>query len=345
MATPTLKNNITRRLPAEWEAQSAILMAWPNESAYWKPLITAAEHRFSQLIYHIAEDELVVLVTSNKTRAMDYLKNANVNLDNIRCYEMPTNDVWARDFGPITILENNVPTILNFQFNAWGNKYDFPLDREICTNLEKMGAFNQHPFKKIDWVLEGGSIETDGCGTLLTTKKCLLNTNRNANYSAQVLEDALKRELGFQRILWLSHGFLPGDDTDAHIDTLARFCDANTICYQSGRDADLEAMAHELKQFKTIDGAPYRLVALPATEPKHSQLTGDLLPSSYANFLITNHKVIVPTYQDAADDIALDLISSLFPNRQVIGVDSLTFIENFGSIHCLTMQIPAGIIS
>jgi agmatine deiminase len=350
MVTPTLKNK-SIRLPAEWETQSGILLAWPHDDGYWQPVLSQAEKMFAALIEKIAEDETVIVVCRDKNQTENYLKSKQVLSPRIRLFEMPINDVWARDFGPISVMHNEKPTVLNFTFNAWGNKYDMPLDRMICENLNRAGAFGQNTFNKIDLVLEGGSLECDGQGTLLTTKQCLLNANRNSAFSQTDLETELKTHLGITRVLWLNHGYLCGDDTDAHIDTLARFCDTNTICYQSCDDEndehyhDLKLMAEELKSFKTIDGQPYHLVPLPWPKPKLSQLTQDRLPASYANFLITNTKVLVPTYQDPADNQALAILTKCFPNRRVMGIDSLTFIENFGSIHCLTMQLPRGILS
>lgn len=345
-----MKNQLIR-LPAEWEKQSGVLLAWPHEDGYWKPILSSAKKAFAELIQTIAQDETVILVCRNKSETEKDFQALKVSSERIRLYEMPTNDVWARDFGPITVMQNTTPIVLNFTFNAWGNKYDMPFDRMIGENLNRQHAFGDNVFRKVDLVLEGGSVECDGQGTLLTTKKCLLNANRNTTFSQADLEVELKNYLGISRILWLNQGYLCGDDTDAHIDTLARFCDPNTICYQSCDDENdehyqpLQAMAEELKTFRTLQGQPYRLVPLPWPKAKYSQLTQDRLPASYANFLITNSKIIVPQYQDPADQKALAILASCFPNRQVIGINSLSFIENFGSIHCLTMQLPEGVIS
>lgn len=342
-----MKNNL--RLPAEWELQSGVLLAWPPVNDYWRPVLADVRQAFFALAREIAEDQKLLLICEDRKLAEDYFKEQDINLSNIQFFEIPINDVWTRDYGPITVLENDKPVLLNFKFNAWGNKYSMPLDNAVCEKLNNFGAFNS-PLKKLDIILEGGSIESDGAGTLLTTARCLLNSNRNATASSW-LEENLKTHLGINKILWLEHGFLCGDDTDAHIDTLARFCNKDTICYQACDDAtdehysELQKMAVELTKFRTAENNPYHLIALPWPKAQYSRVNGERLPASYANFLITNKKILLPTYNDPADQKALQILQKCFPDRKIVGIDARAIIEGFGSIHCVTMQLPQEVLS
>ncbi|OGO94082.1 MAG: hypothetical protein A3F41_04845 [Coxiella sp. RIFCSPHIGHO2_12_FULL_44_14] len=336
-------------LPAEWQPQSGIMFTWPHANSYWDPILAETEKFYAQLIREIAIDEKVLLICYDEKIVRDFLKREAVNVTNVRFCQIPSNDVWARDHGPITVLKAGKPLLLDFTFNAWGDKYQMPLDNLITQRAHAANAFGETPIHRVDFILEGGSIETDGHGTLLTTRRCLLGENRNKTQNEAAITAILKKYFGFKRILWLSQGHIPGDDTDAHIDTLARFCDPYRIVYQGSSDpADefypgLQAMVCELQQFKNYRGNPYRLVELPGISPKMSRLTGDRLPASYANFLITNKKVIVPTYDDPSDEKALAIIADCFPGRKVVGLTSLLLIENFGSIHCISMQLPEGV--
>jgi len=236
--------------------------------------------------------------------------------------------------------------LLDFRFNGWGGKFPCELDDRITARLHESGAFGSTPREPFDLILEGGSIETDGLGTLLTTAECLLHPNRNGLDRAS-LERRLTETLGFTRYLWLRHGHLAGDDTDSHIDTLARFCDSRTIAYQGCADpADphhepLRAMAAELRAFRTPGGQPYRLIELPLPAARRDE-KGDRRPAGYANFLILNGAVLVPTYGDPLDAIALERLGPCFPDREVIGIPCATLIRQGGSLHCATMQLPAG---
>jgi agmatine deiminase len=314
-----------RRLPAEWEPQDAVLFAWPHEKTDWAHCLADAQETFSKIEAAIRRFQPVIVVRPD-------------------AFDLPCNDTWARDFGPITIEEDGRPVLLDFTFNGWGGKFPAGLDNELTAKLHALGAFGQTPLRPVDLVLEGGSIESDGAGTILTTSTCLLNPNRNPHLSKQQIEEQLKEAFGALKILWLNHGHMEGDDTDAHIDTLARLCPDRTIVYvacNDPRDAhypDLKAMEAELQ---ALDG--YRLLPLPWPEPKY-EVGGERLPATYANYLVINGAVLVPTYNDPADGLALETIGKAFPGREIIGIDCRTLIRQHGSLHCVTMQIPKGVV-
>ncbi|WP_372846996.1 agmatine/peptidylarginine deiminase [Pontiella sp.] len=318
-------NNSTKRLPAEWEPQDAVLLTWPHAKTDWAGCLEAAQQTFSEIEAAIRRFEAVVLVRPD-------------------AFNLPSNDTWSRDFGPITIEENGQPVLLDFTFNGWGGKFAAALDNAITQKLYANGAFDQTRLRTVDFVLEGGSIESDGEGTLLTTAACLLNPNRNPNRSKPEIEALLKKELGLHTILWLNHGYLAGDDTDSHIDTLARLCPDKTIAYVACDDpadehyAALNAMKAELEQFEG-----YRLLPLPWPAAQYDE-NGERLPATYANYLVINGAVLVPTYNDPADEAALAVIANAFPGREIIGIDCRTLIRQHGSLHCVTMQIPAGVL-
>ena len=264
--------------------------------------------------------------------------------------EMATNDTWARDHGGITVFDQGEPAVYDFVFNGWGMKYVANLDNLITRNLAMQGTFadgipiiNMQPF-----ILEGGSIESDGKGTLLTTVECLSSVNRNEYLQKEELEAYLKDVFGFERILWLENGYLAGDDTDSHVDTLARFCSEDTIAYVQCTDEsdehfeELQAMEQELLAFKQADGRPYRLIALPMADPVVWE--GERLPATYANFLIINGAVLLPYYNSPKDELAKDALQQVFPDREIIGINCLPLIKQHGSLHCVTMQYPEGVI-
>lgn len=315
-----------RRLPAEWEPQDAVLLAWPHEGTDWAPVLAAAQKTFHEIISTIERFEPVLLIRPD-------------------AYDIPTNDTWARDFGPITIEEDRKPVLLDFTFNGWGGKFAAEKDNAATWMLQTKGAFGNTPLRIINFILEGGSIESDGEGTLLTTSECLLNPNRNPSLSKDQIEERLKAEFGAREILWLNNGYLAGDDTDAHIDTLARLCPDKTILYVACDDpsdehfAPLQAMQDELRQF-----AGYRLLPLPWPKAKYDA-QGNRLPATYANYLVINGAVLVPTYNDPADTAALEVMGKAFPDREIVGIDCSTLILQHGSLHCVTMQLPAGVLS
>jgi agmatine deiminase len=256
----------------------------------------------------------------------------------------PSNDTWARDHGPVTIFEQGQKILLDFVFNGWGLKFAANKDNLITRKLYEKGIFGHDEIRHGGLVLEGGALETDGAGTLMTTTECLLSPNRNPHLTQKEVEELLSEKLGVDRFLWLENGYLAGDDTDSHIDTLARFCSQDTIVYVQCPDkADehyeaLKQMEQELQAFRTRDGESYNLVPLPWPSPCYAE-DGHRLPATYANFLIINGAVLVPTYRVPEDATALEVLTACFPSRKIIGIDCRELIEQHGSLHCISMQL------
>ena len=341
---------MTRRLPAEWEEQDGVLLAWPHEGSDWRLHLETVEPVFVSIVREISHFEPVLLAATDPARVGGLLKAVGVSPERVRIYRIESNDTWARDFGPITVLDDDRPQLLDFGFNGWGLKFAADLDNRITRRLHAAGAFGDTPLTTIGLVLEGGSIESDGDGAILTTTHCLLSDNRNPHLDRIELEKKLAGLLGADHFLCLENGSLEGDDTDSHIDTLARLCPDNTIVYQCCDDPSdrhyqtLRNMAGELEGFRTRCGAPYRLIPLPWPSPRHDE-EGQRLPTTYANFLIINKAVLVPTYRDRNDAAALAAIGHAFPGREIIGIDSLPLLLQHGSLHCLTMQLPKGVLA
>lgn len=352
---------MTRRWPAEWEHQSGLMLTWPHPETDWHPFLQEVEPVFTEIARHAARHQ-TVLVACHDARHREQvdarLQATGLTPGQYRLYIAPSNDSWARDHGPIAVLDDERPLLLDFVFNGWGGKFPADLDNCITRVLHQHGAFGNTPLLTTDFVLEGGSIETDGQGTLLTTTSCLLSPARNPgpahtgrqqqeNLKTEI-ENRLKRYLGVHRVLWLEHGRLQGDDTDGHIDTLARFAGTDTIVYAASADASdpnyasLRHMAGELKQLTRNDGAPYRLVPLPS--PVIRDQAGKYLPASYVNFALVNELVLVPVYGVDMDVTALETIRQCFVSRHVVGINCRPLIQQYGSLHCVTMQLPAGIV-
>ncbi len=344
------EKSMTRRLPAEWEPQDGVLLAWPHSGTDWLPMLAEVEPVFTDITREISLVEKVLIVTPDPAMVESRLVGAGANLANIRIYQIDTNDSWSRDFGPISVLDQREPKLLNFGFNGWGLKFPAYLDNCVTSHLYTAGAFSDLPLETVGLILEGGSIESDGGGTILTTAECLLSTNRNPHLSRQDIEAALHRNLGADRVLWLENGYLAGDDTDSHIDTLARLAPDDTIVYITCQDPDdehfqtLTAMEEELAAFRTREGRPYRLLPLPWPKA-HFDEEGQRLPATYANFLVLNDAVLVPTYRDPSDPLALEVIRKAFPDRRVTGIDCLPLLWQHGSLHCVTMQLPKGTLA
>jgi agmatine/peptidylarginine deiminase len=251
----------------------------------------------------------------------------------------------VRDTVFLTVEKGGVLTHLNFIFNAWGNKYDCAHDNALNHKLANAKFFKGKSHQDIDFILEGGSVESDGIDTILTTRQCLLNPNRNHGLTQAEIEQHPALHFGAKRVLWVDQDNLSGDDTDAHIDTLARFCSADTIAYTSCDDsqdphyASLQRMAIQLRSFETRSGEPYKLVPLPLPKAVFDE-EGQQLPANYANFLIINHAVLVPVYGDANDAVAKQRIGELYPKHHIIGIPCLPLVQQYGSLHCMTMQFP-----
>lgn len=327
------------------------MLTWPHAQSDWHTILTAVEQVYLALAHEICQREklLVVCYDMAHQQHIQELLQPQVDLQQVVFGIQPSNDSWARDHGPITVLQQQQPRLLDFQFNGWGGKYAHDLDNQITPALHTNGVFGTTPLEHSDIILEGGSIDSDGVGSLLTTRACLTHPGRNPQLSRSEIENRLKQLLGVKRILWLEHGWLAGDDTDSHIDMLARFCDARTIAYTACTDpgdehyVELAALQQELATLTQPNGEPYELVALPIPQAILNQ-EGQRLPASYANFLIINGAVLVPQYDDPADAFALQQLTPCFPDREVIGINCRAVIEQFGSLHCLTMQLPAGVL-
>lgn len=339
----------SRRLPAEWEEQDGVLLSWPHAESDWRFDLHQVEPVFAAIAAAISHYERVIIVAPQVEEIMAKIVTAGGNPAQVTLYALPTNDTWSRDFGPITVREEGRPLLLNFGFNGWGLKFAANEDNQITGRLATAGAFGNHRPQVIGMILEGGAIESDGSGTILTTAECLLNPNRNPHLNQKEIEEQLCLLFGVHRILWLEHGYLAGDDTDSHIDTLARLCPDNTIAYVRCDDPDdehfaaLQRMEEQLQTFRTVDNRPFRLLPLPWPQATFD-VEGDRLPATYANFLIINAAVLVPTYGCATDGTALAVIAEAFPGRKIIGIDCQALILQHGSLHCVTMQLPQGIL-
>ena len=342
---------VERRLPAEWEPQSGIMLTWPHEKSDWHAILANVEPVFAEICKQTSLHETVLIVARDATHQrhiQDLITSIDSNMQNVMFAIAESNDSWARDHGAISVWQSDELLLLDFQFNAWGGKYDFQFDNEITAKLQQQGIFAR-PVENIAFVLEGGSIESDGKGTLLTTR-CLLSNTRNPGWSQEKIEQALKKQFGVDRILWLYHGELAGDDTDAHIDTLARFTSSSQITYvKCDNEADehfasLLQMEQELAALRTLDGKPYDLIPLPLPDPIYNKL-GQRLPATYANFLIINDVVLLPVYGQQKDELALNALKKCFPSRDIVTINCLPLIEQFGSLHCVTMQFPAGVLA
>jgi len=307
---------------AEWENQSMVQLTWPHEGTDWAPILDEITAVYKEMAREIRKREPLLIVDS-----------------------IPHNDTWARDHGFITIEETSFDykskalVLLDFCFNGWGDKFEATLDNQINKHLFEQGLVKGVYEDHLDFVLEGGSIESDGKGTIFTTECCLMAPHRNQPLTKQEIENRLKEWLGAERIVWLQHGSLLGDDTDGHIDTLVRICPYDTLLYTGGdKDhPDLTLMEEELKSLRTLEGKPYRLLKLPLPRPIFDD--GDRLPATYANYLVINGSVLVPTYnQPDLDEEAMRIIGQAFPDRQIVGIDCRAVIKQHGSLHCCTMQ-------
>ena len=337
------------RLPAEWEKQGFVQLTWPHKDSLWYE-VEKVQACYTEIARTILRYEPLVIVGRDIAEIQaDLARNGLTDQAGIRFFEAPINDTWARDHGAISVYgDQGEKCILDFVFNGWGLKFASDLDNQITRAMVRAGAFapdvryqDMRPY-----VLEGGSIDTDGAGTLLTTSECLCSLNRNEYLTRQEIEEKLKQAFGLQRILWLDHGGIAGDDTDSHVDILARFCGPDTIAYTSCEDeADenyvpLKAMEDQLRTFRTLDGKPYRLIPLPL--PDALYLDDYRLPGSYANFLIINGAVLMPGACSPKDEVAAAQLRLAFPDRDVVVIDCRPLLSGHGGLHCITMQYPMG---
>lgn len=334
-----------KRLPAEWEKQSFLQFTFPHAKSDWNYLLKEVTACFIEMIGAASQFQKVLVVCDDTKRVRPLFQH------NSRVYfaEIESDDTWARDHGGITVMEQGKPVILDYIFNGWGNKFSAAADNHITRNLCAKGILGNASIKQRDFVLEGGSIESDGMGTILTTAQCLLEKNRNPRFSQSEIETILRADLGANRVLWLNHGYLAGDDTDSHIDTLARFCNAATIAFTGCRNSgdehfeELQKMKFELQNMVDYQGNPYNLVELPLPTPCYDT-DGNRLPATYANFTIINGAVLVPVYGVKEDEEALESLRNCFSGRKIVAINCRTLIEQHGSLHCVTMQYPESVV-
>ena len=337
------------RFPAEWEPQSAILIAWPHADTDWSDRLGIVEDTYVALVAAITRFQPVVICAEDEDLqiyAEARLRSARVDMERVRFVPAEYDDTWLRDTGPISLRGEHGFKLLDFRFTGWGGKFQAARDDRLVGELSGMQLFQNYFVQSIDFAMEGGAVETDGAGTLLTTWKCF--HERHPDAKREDLEARLRAWLRQDRVLWLDHGYLEGDDTDAHIDTLARFAPGDAIVFQSCDDpgdshhAELQAMAGELAALRTAAGAPYRLFPLPWPQPIVDE--GRRLAASYANFLIINGAVLMPSYGDPADAQAAQVLGEAFPSREIVQVPCRPLIWQNGSLHCLTMQLPEGLL-
>jgi agmatine/peptidylarginine deiminase len=330
-------NKQNRRMPAEWELQSMVQLTWPHKDTDWAPILPEITAVYNEMAREIRKREKLLIVAP-----------AEVQPPTLNSYliTLNTNDTWARDHGFITVEELTANSqkpktkiLLDFCFNGWGEKFEATLDNEINRHLYDQGMVKGIYESHLDFVLEGGSIESDGKGTIFTTSCCLMAPHRNQPLTQSEIEQRLKQSLGAERVVWINHGSLIGDDTDGHIDTLVRICPDDTLLYIGSDEEhpDLLLMEEELKTFRTLEGKPYRLLKLPLPRPIYDG--DDRLPATYANYLVINDAVLVPTYnQPDLDQEAMRIIQQAFPDREIVGIDCRAVIKQHGSLHCCTMQ-------
>lgn len=336
-----------RSFAAEWDKQDGVIISWPHAGTDWAYMldeVTACYVEMARAILN--DDERLVIVASDADDVRTAL-GQDVDWNRIDIIELPTNDTWVRDYGPITVYYDGKLSLSDFTFNAWGMKFAADCDNLVTSRLNEQGVFKLPLINSRDLVLEGGAIETDGNGTVMTTTCCLTAPNRNDALTREQFEQVLLSRLGCLKMLWLDHGSLAGDDTDGHIDTLARFAPGGVILYTGCDDPSdehfepLMKMEEQLKQFTDVDGNHYHLIKLPLPDAIYDEISR--LPATYANFLITNHQVLVPVYGQPENDVkACELIGQAFPGRKVVAVDCRALICQHGSLHCATMQLPTG---
>ncbi|OAV70036.1 putative agmatine deiminase [Bacteroidales bacterium Barb6] len=331
----------------EWYPQSGVQITWPDSQTDWAPILDEVIPCYAAVAREILKHEKLLVVCRNEALA----RRQSGCFDNpcALFFQTPINDTWARDYAPLSVLEDGRLVLLDFQFNGWGLKYPACHDNQITARLFASGTVFSPAVTCRDLrplVLEGGGIETDGQGTILTTSCCLLSGNRNEFSSKAQAKQSLAAALGAKRFLWLDHGHLIGDDTDGHIDTLARFCNDRTIAYVRCTDrtdphySDLCLMEQQIQSFTRSDGQPYDLIPLPM--PEKVEYNGEQLPATYANFLIINGAVLLPFYNCPQDLVARDALQCAFPDREITGIDCRPLVKQHGSLHCITMQYPEG---
>lgn len=328
-----------RYFPAEFEPQSFVQLIFPHPQSDWAPYLEEARSTFVNIANAVARYEPCLIVCDDVEVVKGYFSDQT----NLIFVPYQSDDTWARDCSALTVIdeEEDEPLLLDFTFTGWGGKFDASRDNAMSVALAPIYGARM---EKIDLILEGGGVESNGAGSLLVTSECLLNPNRNAHLSKTQTEAILKKEFGVEQILWLNHGYLAGDDTDSHIDTLARFIDTDTIMYVKCDDTEdehyeaLKKMEEELMELRDMEGEPFNLIALPMCSPAYYD--GERLPATYANFLIVNDAVLLPVYNDPHDAEAIEICRKAFKGRDIVPIDCSVLIRQHGSLHCVTMQFP-----
>lgn len=338
-------------MPAEWEPSAGVIVAWPHEATDWVYMLAQVEECYINLVTAIARHAVAVVIAPNCERPRQLL--SHIPADRIIFFEVPTNDTWTRDYGVLSTVDADGQPVLNdFAFNAWGGKFAAEKDNAVTAAMVRAGLLRGRYNDCLDFFLEGGSIESDGHDTILTTTSCLLTDTRNAGLLRAQIEERLRRELGAVNVLWLESGAMSGDDTDGHIDTLARLAPDDTILYVGSRSSVLDDpqsalladIPAELSRMSTIDGRPFNLIELPLPDPIYDE-EGLRLPATYANYLVLNDAILMPTYdQPLNDDLAAKTLRVAFPNHIIETVDCRALIQQHGSLHCATMQLPVNFL-
>lgn len=313
------------RAYAEWERQDLLFLSLPHKNSDWKPYLDEILDSYEELVSAIVPFQKCVLICPDE----EIFVSRFAKFDNVEFVKIDTNDTWIRDYGMIDVQNGSEILSYDFKFNAWGGKFQSLKDNAV--NLELIKHFKRE-LKEVDFILEGGSVEFNGDGVLLTTEHCLLNDNRNSKFSKDEIEAKLKNLFGLNRVIWLKHGFIKGDDTDSHIDTLARFITPDTIAFASVSDESDEHYAELKNMRKELENTGFKLLELPLPKPKFYE--GKRLGCTYANFIFINDALIVPTYGDDNDKIVLERLANALPDRKIIGVNSLVFVRQNGSLHC-----------
>ena len=334
-------------MPAEWEPQTAVWLSWPHKRASWPGYFRAIPYKFAEIVAQISrfEEVRINIAKPLQKRAWSLINRAKADLSRVMLYDHPTNDAWCRDHGPIFVKNDKTGEIAltDWDYNAWGDKYPpYDLDNKIPPLIAKKLGLRRFEKKM---VLEGGSIDVNGAGLLLTTEACLLHKNRNPSLTREQIEQTLRDYLGVHTILWLGDGIV-GDDTDGHIDDLSRFFRADgivTVVESNKRDKNFPILRENLERLhalRTPAGKKFKIAELPM--PKPAFCDGQQLPASYANFLIINGAVLMPTFrQPKKDNEALDVLASCFPSREIVPIDCLDLVWGLGTLHCISQQQPA----
>ncbi|MCH5226177.1 MAG: agmatine deiminase family protein [Muribaculaceae bacterium] len=351
---------------AEWSPIDGVMLALPHEETDWNYILEEAEEQYRRIIGSLVKEGIhVVVLCKDRMRAEQVIRGAKEtpgkgsdkkrsawDLKGVTFIEVPFNDTWTRDYGPLTILKHGDLRGLDFGFNGWGLKFAADKDNQVNRRLNELSVFNKGLYRnETGFILEGGSVDTDGEGTVLTTTRCLCSPNRNGYLNKKEADGELRKRLGAEHVLFLDFGELEGDDTDSHIDTLARMAPDNIILFTGCRNVDdpqfegLFKMRAQLSMFRNKEGLPYNLVELPLPDAIYDE-EGHRLPATYANYLVTEDVIFMPTYaQPQNDELAKQTVRIAFPGHRVVGVDCRTLIKQHGSLHCATMQLPRGLFN